>query len=134
MGYIGKPDSASHRAGHIMDMTCSSDHIVQVTFIQASGITPLGQLVRKTDRIGGGRFAPWWTPQCTQARRLHLQSVNGSENEFRTPETRAFLSLVRKAKKDYWQEVIDRVKDGSDLYKVIGWQKVGPLRFQPGGR
>lgn len=71
------------------------------------------------------RSAPWWTPQCAQARRLHLRSTDRSDNGSRTPETKAFLLLVRKAKRDYWQQVIDGAKDNSVLYKVIDCHKSG---------
>ncbi|RAL61224.1 hypothetical protein DID88_010303 [Monilinia fructigena] len=38
---------------------------------------------------------------------------------------RGHRALLRKAKKAYWKDIINGVKDDKDLYKVINWHKLG---------
>jgi len=194
MDFIGEPGKATHRAGHVIDLTfsnipfaktlvrsdldCGSDHIPLVTTIPGRGVPshdqfryriPLAnlpkfadiieqsigqvpnpkkaktqqeieqcvealtkvftdaiQLTGKPDRVTG-RAAPWWTPDCAQARDRHRQSLTESDRRTPTVETRTFLATVRQAKKDYWRKIIDEIQDDKDLYKLVGWHKFEPL-------
>ena len=75
----------------------------------------------KPDR-GKGHAAPWWTDECQEAYREHL-NTRGQDRKV-SETTRTFYATVRKAKRDYWQHVIDNVTDDKSLYKVIGWHKL----------
>ncbi|RAL66684.1 hypothetical protein DID88_006366 [Monilinia fructigena] len=114
LGVSGLPD-----ARHLSDAE-GIEHFVQLfTSILDSAIRTAG----KPDR-GRGRAAPWWTQECQDAHREHL-AARKTHQTASTPETREFHKIVRKAKKAYWKDIINGVKDDKDLYKVINWHKLG---------
>lgn len=81
------------------------------------------QTIGSPDR-GGGSPAPWWTQECKDAYKAYLstrQSGNGP-----TLEKRNFLSVVRRAKKEYWRHRIDNASSDTELYKIIGWYRKSP--------
>ena len=96
--------------------------IQRLTTIFAEAIATAG----KPDR-GAGRSAPWWTPECKQKYKLHINSLPG-EGRGPTPETREFLAEVRRAKRDYWRHTIDNVESDKDLFRIIGWHQLEPTR------
>jgi len=42
-----------------------------------------------------------------------------------------FLRTVRNAKRQYWRDVIDGVETDAQLYKIVGWHKLGPRLKSP---
>jgi len=73
----------------------------------------------------GQRGAPWWTVECARERHRWLK-------EDRTPEGRKrFQNTVRQAKRKYWTQIIDEVKDDKDLYRIVGWHKLEPRLKSP---
>jgi ribonuclease HI len=78
---------------------------------------------------GENRPAPWWTQECKDAYRTYLATRHLSDTL--TLEKRAFLSTVRRAKREYWRRIIDNTKDDAALYKVIGWHRQAPSLKAP---
>ena len=73
----------------------------------------------------GQRSAPWWTEECARERRRWLR-------DDRTPGGRKrFQNAVRRAKRRYWTQIIDEVKDDKDLYRIVGWHKLEPRLKTP---
>jgi ribonuclease HI len=81
------------------------------------------ETVGKPDR-GGGIPAPWWTTECDEAYKLHRQARTNLRQRCATLETRTFLATVRRAKREYWRQLLDGVTDDKALYKVVGWHKL----------
>jgi hypothetical protein len=88
------------------------------------------QTVGRPDRGGGGK-APWWSAECEDAYRDHLIARQNNLDNSTPLETREFLSIVRKAKREYWRHVINRASDDKSLYKVIGWHKLSSTLKAP---
>lgn len=87
------------------------------------------ETVGKVDR-GGGNPATWWTQECRDAHRAYL-ATKPADGET-TLEKRNFLTVVRRAKREYWRKIIDGAIDDAALYKVIGWHKgTSDLRSPP---
>lgn len=70
---------------------------------------------------GGGKPASWWTQECRDAYKAY-RKVRKLDTGL-TPERRTFLTIVRKAKREYWQHKINNAKDDASLYKIINWHK-----------
>jgi ribonuclease HI len=85
--------------------------------------TVITQAIETAGKVhtGAGRSAPWWTNEC---RRLHKEHRRTFVRGQVSPETRAFLAEVRRAKKAYWQDRIDNISDDQSLYQIIGWHKL----------
>lgn len=77
-----------------------------------------------------GHSAPWWTEECKDAYKVYLRHRN-LEAGTASFARRNFLSVVRKAKQSYWRNTIDNVRSDKDLYKVVGWHKLGPNLQSP---
>jgi ribonuclease HI len=90
------------------------------------------QATGKQDRPTG-RAAPWWTDECKEARiRWHrLRRQQGHEIEEVTELRKEFHRTVRDAKRQYWRDMIDGVETDAQLYKVVGWHKLGPRLKSP---
>jgi hypothetical protein len=84
---------------------------------------------RKLDREAG-RSAPWWTTECSQAYRRHIQS-RAALSQTPSEATRAFLTTVRKAKRAYWRDRIDNIQDDKALYKLVAWHKLSDQQDVP---
>lgn len=108
----------------ITDTTGLDEFADSLTALFNSAIETVG----KEDR-GNGHAAPWWTPGVQEAYKEHL--LWRSHGPDVTEETRIFRTAVRKAKRDYWRHIIDSVQDDKDLYKIIGWHKLGPSLKAP---
>jgi hypothetical protein len=80
-----------------------------------------GKLNRKE-----GRAAPWWTKECKTAYQAYKRARQPCSGRSLLEETRAFKTIVRQAKRQYWRHVIDNAKDDKDLFKVIAWHKLTP--------
>ena len=73
-----------------------------------------------------GHLAPWWTEECVQAHSRHRVAKNSAEPGTVPTETREFLAVVRKAKKDYWANRINNITTDKELYSLLGWHKLTP--------
>ena len=83
------------------------------------------QVVGRPDQ-GRGTPAPWWTQECQTAYREHLQARNLPPNVIVPLATREFQGTVRRAKREYWKQIINGVSDDKALYRVVGWHKLAP--------
>lgn len=110
------------------DTTELEDTITQLTGILTQAMETAG----KPDR-GEGRAAPWWTDECQQAHRDHIRARKnpGTSSDSTAAETRAFLTVVRRAKRQYWRKTIDELKDDRDLFRVVAWHKLEPNNQDP---
>ncbi|KAF6515471.1 hypothetical protein HZS61_005377 [Fusarium oxysporum f. sp. conglutinans] len=80
-----------------------------------------------------GRPAPWWTEECTAAaaafraiRRLYPLEFNRDVQIAK----RDFHRVVRRAKRQYWRDLIDSFSSSSTVFKAVRWLK-SPGAFQP---
>ncbi|KAK0369583.1 RNA-directed DNA polymerase from transposon x-element [Colletotrichum limetticola] len=112
------------------DLDGQASHIVEL-FSRA--IEAVGK-----ERGRDGESAAWWTEECAEVHRAYRAARNqqGWETEQDAhlslkEERKAFLSIVRKAKRAYWSEKIDRVASDRDLYQIMGWRKASPLTRAP---
>ncbi|KAF9730165.1 RNA-directed DNA polymerase from transposon x-element [Paraphaeosphaeria minitans] len=64
-----------------------------------------------------GRAAPWWTEECKTAYQAYKRARQLYLGSPPSEETRAFKTIVRQAKRQYWRHVIDNAKDDKDLFK-----------------
>ncbi|EXU95295.1 exonuclease-endonuclease-phosphatase family protein [Metarhizium robertsii] len=87
-----------------------------------------GRPVRK-----GTRSAPWWTDECAESaaeyravRRIFPMGFNEEVQAAR----KAFQNVVRRAKRQYWRNLIDGFSDSAAVYKALRWLK-SPGAFQP---
>ncbi|KAF5721341.1 reverse transcriptase domain-containing protein, partial [Fusarium mundagurra] len=81
----------------------------------------------------GGRSAPWWTEECAGAaaafravRRLYPVGFNQDVQMVK----RDFHRIVRRAKRQYWRNLIDSFSSSSAVFKAVRWLK-SPGAFQP---
>jgi ribonuclease HI len=80
----------------------------------------------------GGRPAPWWTEECAAAvaafraiRRLYPVGFNQDVQIAK----RDFHRIVRRAKRQYWRNLIDSFSSSSAVFKAVRWLK-SPGAFQ----
>ncbi|XP_044718774.1 reverse transcriptase (RNA-dependent DNA polymerase) domain-containing protein [Hirsutella rhossiliensis] len=87
-----------------------------------------GRPVRK-----GTRSAPWWTDECAEAaaeyRAIRRSLPLGFSQEIQLAR-RDFQRVVRRAKRQYWRNLIDGFSDSASIYKAVRWLK-SPGAFQP---
>lgn len=114
LGMQGLPDSSA-----IKTQIQLEQHVTALTAVLTEAIETAG----KPDRERG-RSAPWWTDECRKAYRRHTESRNDATGQPPTTATREFLATVRKAKRAYWRDRIDNIKDDKALYKQVGWHKL----------
>ena len=71
--------------------------------------------------LGQGMGQPWWSPECRVAvRRYHLARRAGdSEEEARC--RKEMRRVTRAAKRGYWHGVIDQVREGRDIFRMVKW-------------
>ncbi|KAI0990835.1 hypothetical protein K3495_g17352, partial [Podosphaera aphanis] len=97
----------------------------------------LGDMIQSAVKTAGkrdcrkGHSAPWWTSACQEAYDEHRIFRNRGRSDGVADETRTFYTVVRKAKKEYWQQIIDGVSSDKDLYRIINWHKLGPNLKSP---
>src|SRR6195952_2234369 len=72
----------------------------------------------------GLQATPWWTDECQEARDRHLRARRVVYDGEIPEETRQFLATVRKAKRNYWRELINGIDSDEKLYKVMGWHRL----------
>ncbi|KAG7403663.1 hypothetical protein Forpe1208_v016317 [Fusarium oxysporum f. sp. rapae] len=80
----------------------------------------------------GGRSAPWWTEECAAAmagfRAIRRLSLSFNQNV--QVAKRDFHRVARRAKRQYWRNLIDSFTSNSAFLKAVRWLK--PLgAFQP---
>ncbi|KAG7408198.1 hypothetical protein Forpe1208_v012415 [Fusarium oxysporum f. sp. rapae] len=98
----------------------------------ASLLTPAAKAAGRPARKGG-RSAPWWTEECAATaagfraiRRLYPLSFNQNVQVAK----RDFHRVVRRAKRQYWRNLIDSFTSNSAVFKAVRWLKP-PGGFQP---
>ena len=87
-----------------------------------------GRPIRK-----GTRSAPWWTEECAQAAAGHRairRLYPGGYNKDVQLAKRDVRHVVRRAKRQYWRELIDSFTDSSSVFKAVRWLRA-PGTFQP---
>lgn len=80
-----------------------------------------------------GQSAPWWADECKEAHGEYRDAERRraqNDDEY-IPEHRHYLSIVRNAKRLYWRAQIDNAKTDAELYRIIGWHKLGPRLKTP---
>ncbi|KAG7413257.1 hypothetical protein Forpi1262_v017049 [Fusarium oxysporum f. sp. raphani] len=81
----------------------------------------------------GGRPAPWWTEECACAAagfRAIRRSYPCGFNQDVQIAKRDFHRVVRRAKRQYWRNLIDNFSSSSAVFKAVRWLK-SPGAFQP---
>ncbi|KJK73652.1 hypothetical protein H634G_11068 [Metarhizium anisopliae BRIP 53293] len=87
-----------------------------------------GRPVRK-----GTRSAPWRTDECAESAAEYWAVRRISPMEFNEEVQAArgvFQNVVRRAKRQYWRNLIDGFSDSAAVYKAARWLK-SPGAFQP---
>ena len=127
------PESSLHKFAGLVELGVAhlpsplqAADTAQLEQLAAALTAAIQDAMQTAGKVGRkGRAAPWWTPDCQAAHREHLRAREVSEAG--VPDaTRHFLTTVRNAKRAYWRNIIDGVKDDRDLYRVVGWHKLGP--------
>ena len=81
----------------------------------------------------GTRSAPWWTDECAGAaaeyRAIRRIYPIGHNQEVQLTR-KSFQRVVRRAKRQYWRNLIDSFTDSASVYKAVRWLK-SPGAFQP---
>ncbi|KAF9728649.1 hypothetical protein PMIN01_13477 [Paraphaeosphaeria minitans] len=86
-------------------------------------VSLLTETIQQSVRTAGrpdrkeGRAAPWWTEECKTAYQAYKRARQLYLGSPPSEETRAFKTIVRQAKRQYWRHVIDNAKDDKDLFK-----------------
>ncbi|KAH7471411.1 hypothetical protein FOMA001_g13259 [Fusarium oxysporum f. sp. matthiolae] len=81
----------------------------------------------------GGRPAPWWTEECACAAaafRAIRRSYPCGFNQDVQIAKRDFHRVVRRAKRQYWRNLIDNFSSSNAVFKAVRWLK-SPGAFQP---
>ncbi|KID93327.1 Endonuclease/exonuclease/phosphatase, partial [Metarhizium majus ARSEF 297] len=93
-----------------------------------SAARAVGRPVRK-----GTRSAPWWADECAEAaaeyRAIRRNLPLGFSQQVQLAR-REFQRVVRRAKRQYWRNLIDGFSDSAAVYKAVRWLK-SPGAFQP---
>ncbi|RAL67198.1 hypothetical protein DID88_007975 [Monilinia fructigena] len=157
MDFIGEVGIPTHRAGHVIDLTFSNipfaetvvrrdmdcgliesgaywlpkvRHIASDVELETA-TEQLTDLFQRAIRTAGrpasdrARSAPWWTNESASAYSLYKRSGKTLEDRKR------MLSVMCKAKREYWRRLIDSASDDADLYKVVGWHRAAPSLKSP---
>ncbi|KAL9570491.1 hypothetical protein ACKAV7_005379 [Fusarium commune] len=81
----------------------------------------------------GGRPVPWWTEECADAaaafRAIRRSYPLGFNQDVQIAK-RDFHRVVRRAKRQYWRNLIDSFSSSSAVFKAVRWLK-SPGAFQP---
>ncbi|TGO80271.1 hypothetical protein BPOR_1788g00010 [Botrytis porri] len=96
-------------------------HVSELANALEKAIRAIGKIDRKV-----GKASPWWTDECREAHRAHIEARRGSDPERKTNATHLLQKVVRQAKRSYWAMRLDGVKDDKELYRVMGWHKLTP--------
>ena len=122
-GVVSLPDVTCAKTPEQLD-TC----VDKLSEVFASALEAVGKPAR-----GKAHSAPWWTRECQEAYTAYKASERSRSTDDLeyTAEHRYFLSVVRKAKRQYWRNVIDRASTDSQLYKIVNWYKAGTSLKSP---
>lgn len=70
----------------------------------------------------------WWNEECKlAARRYYIARRKGRSEE----EKSQLRTAVRHAKKNFWQNKVDKVQSLTDAYKILKWHNCGPKYQTP---
>lgn len=106
---------------NIQTTTEIETHVSELANALDKAIRAIGKIDRKV-----GKASPWWTDECREAHRAHIEARRGSDPERKTNATHLLQKVVRQAKRSYWAMRLDGVKDDKELYRVMGWHKLTP--------
>src|ERR1700694_1448783 len=122
MSTLRSPDTLADGDNEAIDVWIQGFNAVWLEALQAAG---------KPDRPAA-RAAPWWTNECQESRNEWHRARRQERSEEEVSELhRDFHRTVRKAKRQYWRGVIDGVENDVELFKVVGWHKLGPRLKNP---
>lgn len=80
---------------------------------------------RNTRNLG----APWWTNACRDAVQAYRQA---RRHGLATYEKHQLQAEVKHAKRQHWQNAVNRASTSKDIFKITSWRKQsGPLRSPP---
>jgi ribonuclease HI len=72
---------------------------------------------------GRGRTAPWWTEGCKIAWTRWKESRRVLTGEDLAVELRTFKREIKRAKRQYWADRIDKATSDQALYEIVAWHK-----------
>ncbi|KAL6405980.1 reverse transcriptase domain protein [Ilyonectria robusta] len=79
-----------------------------------------------------GRSAPWWTKDCAKAHAQYQAAKRRDPREL-GPAILAkedFRKIVKKAKTDFWRDIINNATTNADIFRIAGWVRTQSA-FQP---
>ncbi|KAI0992646.1 hypothetical protein K3495_g15539, partial [Podosphaera aphanis] len=91
-------------------------------------LTDALKAVGKDSSGGSGRSAPWWTPECKDAR---LQYRAASTEADRNQYARAYRNTIAGAKREYWKSRIENMKSLPDIYRLKRWTNPRHTKIPP---
>ncbi|KAI1839459.1 hypothetical protein JX266_014330, partial [Neoarthrinium moseri] len=90
----------------------------------------LCDMIQSSVKIKGkktGRFRPtaWWNDECRTAVEEHRKAVKGMiSQEEKVAARREFRRVVRQAKREYWQALIDGADSPKEMFRIVAWHKL----------
>jgi len=67
----------------------------------------------------------WWNEDCAEALgEYRLATKSAVDKADKINARRAFRKVVRKAKRDYWRNMIESAEKPADLFRVVSWHKL----------
>ncbi|POS81799.1 hypothetical protein EPUL_006838, partial [Erysiphe pulchra] len=100
------------------DVEIETNSIIELIHTALVGACP-----RKKSRNYG---SPWWSVECRMAANSYRRA---RRQGYGSQEKMEFQSIVRKAKKNYWNTVVSETKSLSQAYKIVQWHNAAP-RYQ----
>ena len=100
----------------------------KITNLLTTALETVGRVPR-----GGGHSGHWWTDDCQKAHqafcraRRHIERHRWSQLD----EYADYYKVIRREKRSYWQNRIDKATCEDDLYKIVQWHKLGPATRSP---
>lgn len=72
-----------------------------------------------------GRNATWWNKECEDTlKELQLAIKEAADKAIIDESCKSFQRTVRRAKKQYWQDIIAKANSDKAIYKISGWHKL----------
>ncbi|KAI0994911.1 hypothetical protein K3495_g13269, partial [Podosphaera aphanis] len=100
------------------DLETEASNIVEIIRTALLGACP-----RKSRRKYG---TPWWNDECRYAAHSYRRARREGNANWEKIELQ---KTVRRAKKDYWNSIVDNSNSLPDVYRVVRWHNSSP-RYQ----
>ncbi|KAI1858285.1 uncharacterized protein JN550_012816 [Neoarthrinium moseri] len=90
----------------------------------------LCDIIQSSVKIKGqktGRFRPtaWWNDECRTAVEEYRRAVKGMiSQEEKVAAKREFRRVVRRAKREHWQALIDGADNQKEIFRIVSWHKL----------